>query len=179
MCRKSSPIYEAPLALIEPDATTGSADHNARAWRPPWLNRRGWSLYALAPTSPPIMTMDLFNHHHRESGTQSRNFSKTRVRDAGTCARHASGDSMADLVRMVETMAARRCSVNQILEAVREFYERSATIPAQSVWISASAPEWRAWETFWRATKGKAPPQDRRGGWRFPSLTPPGIVAAE
>ena len=122
--------------------------------------------------------MDLFNHHHRESGTPSLNFSKTRERDAGACARHASGD-MADLVRMVETMAARRCSVNQILEAVREFYERSATIPAQSVWISASAPEWRAWETFWRATKGKAPPQDRRGGWRFPSLTPPGIVAAE
>ena len=122
--------------------------------------------------------MDLFTHDRLGTDPQTRNFSKTRERDAGACARHASGD-MADLVRMVETMAARRCSVNQILEAVREFYERSATIPAPSIWISASAPEWREWETFWRATKGKAPPQDRRGGWRFPSLTPPGIVAAE
>ena len=120
--------------------------------------------------------MDLFTHDRLGTGTESRNFMKTRERDAGV--RHASGD-MAELVKMIEQMAARRCSVNQILEAVREFYERAATIPASSVWISATSPEWRAWAAYWRETKGKAPPTDKRGGWRFPSRTPPGIVAAE
>ena len=117
--------------------------------------------------------MDLFSQDYLGTGTPSRNFQKTRVRDAS--ARHESGETMADLVAMVETMAARRCSVNQILEAVRAFYERSATIPASSVWISASAPEWRAWATYWRATKGRTPPTDKRGGWRFPSLIPPAL----
>lgn len=86
---------------------------------------------------------------------------------------------MADLVKLVETMAARRCSVNQVVAAVREFYERSATLPASTVWISATSPEWREWSAFWKATKGRTPPQDRRGGWRFPSRIPPAIVAAE
>ena len=119
--------------------------------------------------------MDLFSQDYLGTGTPSRNFQKTRVRDAGV--RHASGDTMADLVQMVETMAARRCSVNQILEAVRAFHERSATIPAPSVWISASAPEWRAWEAFWKATKGRTPPTDKRGGWRFPSKAPPAVIS--
>ena len=86
---------------------------------------------------------------------------------------------MAELVKMIEQMAARRCSVRQILEAVREFYERSATSPAPSVWISASAPEWREWSAFWKATKGRTPPTDKRGGWRFPSKIPPAMKAAE
>ncbi len=123
--------------------------------------------------------MDLFTHDRLGTDLQTRNFSKTRVRDAHTCARHASGDTMADLVRMVETMAARRCSVKQILEAVRAFNARAATMPAPSIWISATSPEWRAWATYWRETKGKAPPQDKRGGWRFPSRFPPAIGAAE
>ena len=41
------------------------------------------------------------------------------------------------------------------------------------VWISATSPEWRAWSDHWRATKGKTPPVDAKGGWRFPSLNPP------
>ena len=41
------------------------------------------------------------------------------------------------------------------------------------VWIGAEAPEWPAWEAFWRAQNGKSPPRDPRNGWRFPSLTPP------
>jgi hypothetical protein len=44
---------------------------------------------------------------------------------------------------------------------------------APGVWISADAPEWQAWEAFWRAQNGKSPPRDPRNGWRFPSLTPP------
>jgi hypothetical protein len=119
--------------------------------------------------------MDLFTHHHHETRTPSRNFQKTRGRDACAHVHVREGDTMADLVRMVETMAARRCSVNQILEAVRAFNDRAATIPAPSVWISASAPEWRAWAEYWRATKGRTPPQDKRGGWRFPSRTPPAM----
>jgi hypothetical protein len=122
--------------------------------------------------------MDLFNQDHLATSTKHRNFQKTRARDAGTYARHASGD-MAELVKMIETMAARRCSVNQILEAVRAFQERAAAIPASSVWISASAPEWREWSAYWRATKGRTPPQDKRGGWRFPSRIPPATMAAE
>ena len=121
--------------------------------------------------------MDLFNHHHRESGTPSRNFEKTRGRGAHVHVRE--GNTVADLVRMVETMAARRCSVNQILEAVRAFQERAATIPVQSIWISASAPEWRAWAAYWRATKGRTPPTDKHGGWRFPSRIPPATMAGE
>ena len=120
--------------------------------------------------------MDLFTHDRLGTDPQTRNFQKTRERDAHTHVREDEGRTMADLVRMVETMAARRCSVNQILEAVRAFNERSATIPASTVWISASAPEWRAWASYWRETKGRTPPQDKRGGWRFPSRIPPAIV---
>ena len=43
----------------------------------------------------------------------------------------------------------------------------------ETVWISATSPEWRAWAEHWRATKGKTPPVDAKGGWRFPSLNPP------
>jgi hypothetical protein len=45
--------------------------------------------------------------------------------------------------------------------------------PAPGVWISATSPEWRPWADHWRATKGKSPPIDAKGGWRFPSLNPP------
>ncbi|MGJ0507475.1 MAG: hypothetical protein ACR652_10120 [Methylocystis sp.] len=47
------------------------------------------------------------------------------------------------------------------------------------VWIALDAPGWREWEAFYRATKGKTPPIDRRGGWRFPSRWPPSMQAAE
>lgn len=41
------------------------------------------------------------------------------------------------------------------------------------VWIEYGGPAWEAWSAFWRATKGKTPPLDRLGGWRFPSRWPP------
>jgi len=41
------------------------------------------------------------------------------------------------------------------------------------VWIAQTSPEWAPWADFFRATKGKSPPIDKRGGWRFPSLAPP------
>jgi hypothetical protein len=41
------------------------------------------------------------------------------------------------------------------------------------IWIDYGTPEWWAWSNHWRATKGKSPPVDTKGGWRFPSLTPP------
>ncbi len=37
------------------------------------------------------------------------------------------------------------------------------------VWIKAGSPEWSAWS----AHRGKSPPIDGRGGWRFPSQFPP------
>jgi hypothetical protein len=47
------------------------------------------------------------------------------------------------------------------------------------IWIALDTPEWRAWAAFYRRTKGKTPPLDMRGGWRFPSRFPPEVVAAE
>jgi hypothetical protein len=46
------------------------------------------------------------------------------------------------------------------------------------VWISFGSREWEAWAEFYRATRGKTPPQDMRGGWRFPSRWPPAPRAA-
>jgi hypothetical protein len=40
------------------------------------------------------------------------------------------------------------------------------------IWIEYGSPEWWAWSNHWRTTKGKSPPVDAKGGWRFPSLTP-------
>lgn len=41
------------------------------------------------------------------------------------------------------------------------------------VWIEARTPEWEAWAAHWCATRGRAPPIDSKGGWRFPSKVPP------
>jgi hypothetical protein len=41
------------------------------------------------------------------------------------------------------------------------------------IWIEYGSSEWWAWAEHWRATKGKSPPVDAKGGWRFPSLNPP------
>ncbi|MGJ0507011.1 MAG: hypothetical protein ACR652_07690 [Methylocystis sp.] len=43
------------------------------------------------------------------------------------------------------------------------------------VWIECGSPEWAAWTRF----RGRTPPLDRRGGWRFPSRWPPAMQAAE
>jgi hypothetical protein len=47
----------------------------------------------------------------------------------------------------------------------------AAAVPG--VWISQGSPEWAAWFEHWRVTKGKSPPVDAKGGWRFPSQRPP------
>ena len=41
------------------------------------------------------------------------------------------------------------------------------------VWVEQGSPEWGQWAAWWRAAKGKSPPIDSKGGWRFPSATPP------
>jgi len=106
-------------------------------------------------------TMDLFPDTDPE-------ISKTRVRDA------CEGGSVAEIVALVERMAAERRSVRQIVEAVRAFGARAATIPqAGGVWLASESREGRAWAAHWKATKGKSPPMDKRGGWRFPSRWPP------
>lgn len=38
---------------------------------------------------------------------------------------------------------------------------------APTVWIAYGSPEWWRLAAAWRATKGKGPPIDRRGGWWF------------
>jgi hypothetical protein len=54
-----------------------------------------------------------------------------------------------------------------------EIVSRKNALKPRLVWISATSPEWRPWADHWRATKGKSPPVDNRGGWRFSSLNPP------
>ncbi len=41
------------------------------------------------------------------------------------------------------------------------------------VWIEYGSREWAAWDSHYRATRGKTPPQSIRGGWWFPSSAPP------
>lgn len=41
------------------------------------------------------------------------------------------------------------------------------------IWIHYGSAEWWLWSAFYRATRGKSPPMDRRGGWRFPARSPP------
>ena len=48
---------------------------------------------------------------------------------------------------------------------------------APLLWIALDAPGWREWSAFYRSTKGKTPPLDRRGGWRFPARFPPHVAA--
>lgn len=57
---------------------------------------------------------------------------------------------------------------------------QAAAEPSASpgVWIAAGGPGWADWSAWWRETRGKGPPLDARGGWRFPSPAPPEIGAA-
>jgi hypothetical protein len=90
------------------------------------------------------------------------NSQKTRERDA--C------DPFEELVGIVEAMAVRKCSVNQVVAAVRAFAaQRAAPVATGAVWLSSGSPEWRAWTAY----RGRSPPIDKRGGWRFPSRWPP------
>jgi hypothetical protein len=41
------------------------------------------------------------------------------------------------------------------------------------IWIEYGTREWEAWSRFYKATRGKTPPLDQRGGWRFPGPEPP------
>jgi hypothetical protein len=50
------------------------------------------------------------------------------------------------------------------------------TTAAPGVWIMKDSPDWTAWAGHWRATKGKSPPVDAKGGWRFPSQHPPAPI---
>lgn len=100
---------------------------------------------------------------------------KTQDLEKHACASRArDGDQVAEIVALVEKMAAEKRSTRQIAEAVRAFAgERAEPAPAPLVWVASGSPEWTAWAAYWRATKGKTPPQDRNGGWRFPSPLPP------
>jgi hypothetical protein len=55
----------------------------------------------------------------------------------------------------------------------REVVFAEIGVKPRLIWIDYGSPEWWAWSNHWRATKGKSPPVDAKGGWRFPSLNPP------
>ncbi len=50
---------------------------------------------------------------------------------------------------------------------------QSGALATRDVWIAADSPQGRAWARIWRETKGKSPPVDAKGGWRFASMWPP------
>jgi hypothetical protein len=100
---------------------------------------------------------------------------------------HAGADP-AELVRSAK--AYREATAGRekrfIVGAVRWLSEgrwRSTTelhpVTAEAgVWVKQGSAEWEAWSAHWQATKGKRPPIDAKGGWRFPTLAPPDIRAA-
>jgi hypothetical protein len=125
--------------------------------------------------------MDLFTLTNPE-------IQKQRVRVA--C--EGAGNPVSELAAMVEKMVAGKCSARQIGLAVRQFADRHSAEAREEravetssqgqpgpVWIAADSPEGRSWAAFYRSTRGKTPPIDRRGGWRFPTRFPPSLQAAE
>jgi hypothetical protein len=92
----------------------------------------------------------------------------------------AAGADPARIVAGAKAYAAsvagreRRFVVSAARWLAEERWPQAAPAPAdntprvETVWISATSPEWRAWAERWRATKGKSPPVDAKGGWRFP-----------
>lgn len=55
---------------------------------------------------------------------------------------------------------------------------RTSPAEAPGVWISADTEAGRAWAEHYRSTKGKTPPVDAKGGWRFPAPMPPAVEVA-
>jgi hypothetical protein len=53
-----------------------------------------------------------------------------------------------------------------------------ASSPSALVWIAYGSPAWDAWAAFYKLTRGKTPPMDRRGGWRFAGPEPPRLPDA-
>jgi hypothetical protein len=92
----------------------------------------------------------------------------------------AAGAGPARIVAGAKAYAAsvagreRRFVVSAARWLSEERWPQAAPAPAanaahvETVWISATSPEWRAWAERWRASKGKSPPTDAKGGWRFP-----------
>jgi hypothetical protein len=74
------------------------------------------------------------------------------------------------------TMSARRWLSESCWRDVGAV-SRPSCMPAPAlVWVACGSAEWTAWSRY----RGKSPPLDRRGGWRFPSRWPPSPpVAAE
>ncbi|MGE3266860.1 hypothetical protein [Methylocystis sp.] len=61
----------------------------------------------------------------------------------------------------------------------RKFPRQDTNVASSLIWIAYGSHAWRAWAAFYTQTKGKTPPIDRRGGWRFPAQFPPAMDAAE
>ena len=138
-------------------------------------DRKGIGTTSAKPPGLVVLCPSLRPHQRAdpvEFETTPSEFQKTRVRDACEGERNPTAitttgkGGVAELVALVERMAAELRSVNQILAAVRAFNERSATTPqAASVWLASDSPEGLAWSAY----RGKSPPMDKRGGWRFPN----------
>ncbi|MEK4035600.1 hypothetical protein WOC76_05520 [Methylocystis sp. IM3] len=88
--------------------------------------------------------------------------------------------SIAELAATVERMVIEKRSARQIAAAARAFADHAvAARTDESVWLSSGSREWLAWECFYRSSKGRAPTQDKRGGWRFPTRWPPGYTDSD
>ena len=61
----------------------------------------------------------------------------------------------------------------------RIFENFSPSLEASSgVYVQSGSPQWVAWDLHWRTTKGRGPPLDSKGGWRFEAEWPPSESAA-
>lgn len=86
-------------------------------------------------------------------------------------AAHAYAAVTASRERKFIASAARWLSEGRWKDAAQKPEPKPNAEPP-GAWIKAGTPEWRAWADHYRETKGKGPPVDAKGGWRFPSLSP-------
>jgi hypothetical protein len=83
------------------------------------------------------------------------------------------GDALIIEERKIEKTKRGERHSGEVFAAVK----RATFGQAAGVWIAQGDPEWEPWAARWRAEKGRSPPTGKRGGWRFPSLSPQAIAA--
>ncbi len=101
--------------------------------------------------------------------------------DWESAVRRASAETILDGARAYRkaTEGRERRYVMGARRWLREGRWRDARTSRPLVFVPADTAAWRAWSDFYKATRGKSPPQSRRGGWWFPQEFPPGLAAAE
>lgn len=71
--------------------------------------------------------------------------------------------------RFMRQAASRKPAINL---SASQTLPQSGAAPIM-VYVKRDTPQWEAWVSFWRRTKGKSPPSSRKGGWWFQTEWPP------